>query len=70
MMNIGNLTAPVWSMLFDIFLFNGQFKWFYIVGFVLQIISMVMYSLKDPVYPNTCSQGDNCELDELYMEIE
>ena len=48
-MNIGNLTTPVWSMIFDIFLFKGQFKWFYLFAFILQILSIIIFSLKDPI---------------------
>lgn len=49
LMNIGNLTTSVWSMLFDIILFNGQFKWFYLVGFMFQILSIILFSLRDPL---------------------
>jgi solute carrier family 35 protein F1/2 len=51
LMNIGNLTASVYSMIFDIFLFNGSFKWFYIIGFMFQIFAIVLFSIRDPQYP-------------------
>ena len=51
MMNIGNLTSSVYSMIFDIFLFNGRFKWFYLIGFFFQVAAIVIYSIKDPEYP-------------------
>ena len=57
LMNIGNLTASVYSMIFDIFLFNGQFKWFYLIGFTFQILSIVLFSLKDPINPNMINEG-------------
>ena len=51
LMNIGNLTAPVYSMIFDIILFDGTLKWFYLVGFTFQILSIIIFSMKDPHYP-------------------
>ena len=57
LMNIGNLTASVYSMMFDIFLFNGTFKWFYIVGFIFQITSIVLFSMRDPIYLNAYGTG-------------
>ncbi|CAI2368104.1 unnamed protein product [Moneuplotes crassus] len=56
LMNIGNLTASVYSMLFDIFLFNGNFKWFYLIGFLFQITSIFLFSLKDPICKENASQ--------------
>lgn len=58
LMNIGNLTASVYSMIFDIFLFNGEFKWFYLLGFVFQILAIIIFSLKDPVYPSFKREGE------------
>ena len=64
LMNIGNLTTSVWSMLFDIVLFNGQFKWFYLVGFAFQILAIVLFSLKDPLqkFPDGQNEGNHLNL--------
>ncbi|CAI2368823.1 unnamed protein product [Moneuplotes crassus] len=83
LMNVGNLTASVYSMLFDIFLFNGRFKWFYLVGFIFQIIAIFMFSIKEPIYKNRqrrdCSMEDGSHIlneeetevgcDEIYPSI-
>ena len=44
LLNLSNVTTVLWSMLFDILLFNGQIYWLYGVAFVIEITAIIIYS--------------------------
>ncbi|CAI5440220.1 unnamed protein product [Caenorhabditis angaria] len=47
MFNLSTLTADFYSLLFGIFLFKDTFHYLYFVSFVICIIGMIIYSLRD-----------------------
>jgi len=48
LLNISNLTTIVWSMLIDIFLFGYGFYWLYLLAFSIEVVAILVFSLKSP----------------------
>ena len=44
LMNISNVTAVLWGMLFDMALFSKPYYPLYVVAFFLEIIGMIVFS--------------------------
>ena len=44
LLNLSNVTTVLWSMLFDILLFDGRFYWMNALAFSIEIIAIVLYS--------------------------
>ena len=52
LMNISNVTAVLWGMLFDMAIFSKRFYPLNVLAFFMEILGMVIFSIDDPVYGN------------------
>ena len=53
LMNISNVTAVLWGMLFDMALFAKPYYPLNVVAFFLEILGMIIFSQEEPLYRNT-----------------
>ena len=51
LLNLSNVTTIIWSMLVDIFLYGGPFYPLCLCAFAVEIVGIVIYSLKEPIKP-------------------
>ncbi len=51
LLNLSNVTTIIWSMLVDIFLYGTPFYPLCLCAFVVEIVGIVIYSLKEPIKP-------------------
>ena len=51
LLNLSNVTTVLWSMLFDIMLFDGKIYWMNALAFVIEISAIILYSQKQPKKP-------------------
>ena len=49
LMSISNVTTVIWSMLFDIFLFDQPFYPLYVCAFSLEMVGIIIFSHRDPI---------------------
>ena len=49
LLNLSNVTTIIWSMLVDIFLYGGPFYPLCICAFAIEIVGIVIFSLKEPI---------------------
>lgn len=48
LLNLSNVTTIIWSMLVDIYLYGGQFYPLCLLAFAVEIVGIVIYSIKEP----------------------
>jgi len=51
LLNLSNVTTIIWSMLFDIILFGEPFYPLCLLGFAIELVAIIIFSTKDPIYP-------------------
>ena len=51
LLNLSNVTTIIWSMLFDIALYGGQFYLLCLIGFTIEVAAIVIFSTKEPLKP-------------------
>ena len=51
LLNLSDVTTIIWSMLFDIVLYNEQFYPLALLAFVIEVGGILIYSLKKPIKP-------------------
>ena len=44
LLNLSNVTTVLWSMLFDVMLFDGKVYWMNILAFTIEISAIIIYS--------------------------
>lgn len=49
LLNLSNVTTIIWSMLFDIVLFGSPFYPLCLLGFVIEMIAIIIFSMKEPI---------------------
>ena len=49
LLNLNNVTTVLWSMLFDILLFDSAFYPLPLVAFSIEVAAIVVFSLKEPL---------------------
>lgn len=68
LLNLSNVTTIIWSMLFDIILFESPFYPLCLLGFTVELVAIVIFSLREPVIPKqvlTPSEHETSETDRL-----
>ena len=51
LLNLSNVTTIIWSMLVDIFLYGRPFYPLSLCAFTIEIVGIVVFSLKEPKKP-------------------
>ena len=56
LLNLSNVTTIIWSMLFDITLYGGQFYILCLVGFTIEVAAIILFSTIKPLKPKESGQ--------------
>ena len=48
LLNLSNVTTIIWSMLFDILLYGSPFYPVCLLGFVIEVVAIVIFSTREP----------------------
>ena len=48
LLNLSNVTTIIWSMLFDIVLYNSSFYPICLLAFVIELVAIIIFSTKEP----------------------
>lgn len=51
LLNLSDTTTIIWSMIFDILLYKSEFYPLALVAFIIELIGIVIFSLKKPILP-------------------
>lgn len=66
LLNISNVTTVIWSMLFDILVFDKKFQVLYVVAFILEITGVIIFSSERPSKPEKLNKDcDNVQNSDL-----
>ena len=70
LLNLSNVTTIIWSMLFDIMLFGSPFYPLCLLGFAVELVAIVIFSLREPVKPEQepRSELETSEIDPLLLK--
>ena len=59
LLNLSNVTTIIWSMLFDIMLYSQPFYPLYLVGFVIELVAIIIFSTKEPIKKDMVNKRDS-----------
>ena len=48
LLNLSNVTTIVWSMLFDIVLYNSSFYPICLLAFIIELVAIIVFSTREP----------------------
>ena len=48
MLNLSNVTTIVWSMLFDIVLYESSFYPICLLAFIIELVAIIVFSTREP----------------------
>lgn len=48
LLNLSNVTTIVWSMLFDIVLYNSSFYPICLIAFIIELVAIIVFSTREP----------------------
>mmetsp|Transcript_31125 Transcript_31125/g.38439 ORF Transcript_31125/g.38439 Transcript_31125/m.38439 type:complete len:96 (+) Transcript_31125:856-1143(+) len=70
LLNLSNVTTIIWSMLFDILLFGSPFYPLCLLGFSVELVAIVVFSLREPTKPGQeqKSELETSEIDPLLLK--
>ena len=58
LLNLSNVTTIIWSMLFDIMLYGSPFYPVCLLGFVIELAAIIIFSTRDPTYDSKLSEDE------------
>lgn len=64
LLNLSNVTTIIWSMLFDILLYGSPFYPLCLLGFVIELIAIIIFSMKEPTRPQK-KESNALEVNEM-----